>query len=86
MALVKSVNGEELALSFTIDGKEEGGYAGATDLFFATNKKEGWVNIYLDTENSSYVENCIYKSKEEAEESGKKWSRYITAVKIEWEE
>ena len=55
-------------------------------LFFVPEKKEGWVNIYLDVENSSYVETCIYKSKEEAEESGKKWSRYITTVKIEWEE
>lgn len=56
------------------------------DLFFAPEKKEGWINIYLDAENSSYVETCIYKSKEEAEESGKKWSRYISTVKIEWEE
>ena len=56
------------------------------DLFFVSEKKEGWINIYLDAENSSYVETCIYKSKEEAEESGKKWSRYITTVKIEWEE
>ena len=56
------------------------------DLFFAPEKKDGWINIYLDVENSSYVETCIYKSKEEAEESGKKWSRYITTIKIEWEE
>ena len=56
------------------------------DLFFVPIKKEGWVNIYLDAENSSYVETCIYKSKEEAEEDGKKWSWYITTVKIEWEE
>ena len=56
------------------------------DLFFVPEKKEGWVNIYLDAGNSSYVETCIYKSKEEAEESGKKWSCYITTIKIEWEE
>ena len=56
------------------------------DLFFVPIKKEGWVNIYLDAENSSYVETYIYKSKEEAEENGKKWSCYITTVKIEWEE
>ena len=56
------------------------------DLFFAREKKEGWVNIYLDAENSSYVGTCIYTSKEEAEESGKKWSCYISTVKIEWEE
>lgn len=58
-------------------------------LFFAPEKKEGWINIYLDAldaENGSCVETCIYKSKEEVEESGKKWSFYITTVKIEWEE
>ena len=56
------------------------------DLFFATEKHEGWVNIYLDADNSSYVGTCIYKSKEEAEESGKKWSGYIATHKIEWTE
>lgn len=56
------------------------------DLFFVTEKHEGWINIYLDTDDSSYVETCIYKSKEEAEENGKKWRCYITTVKIEWEE
>lgn len=56
------------------------------DLFFVSEKKEGWINIYLDAENSSYVETRVYKSKEEAEESGKKWSCYITTIKIEWEE
>ena len=56
------------------------------DLFFVSEKKEGWINIYLDAENSSYVGTFIYKLKEEAEESGKKWSCYITTIKIEWEE
>lgn len=72
----------EVALNVTKNGKIDG----VLDLFFAPEKHEGWINIYLDAENSSYVETCIYKSKEEAEESGKKWSRYITTVKIEWEE
>ena len=56
------------------------------DLFFVPEKHEGWINIYLDTDDSNYVETCIYKSKEEAEESAKKWRCYITTVKIEWEE
>ena len=55
------------------------------DLFFATVKKEGWVNIYDITRI-----NCIsriYKTKEEAETIGKGCkSGYITTIKIEWEE
>lgn len=77
---------DEFVVNCTKEGKCHTPNKYKYDLFFAPEKKEGWVNIYLDAENSSYVETCIYKSKEEAEESGKKWSRYITTVKIEWEE
>ena len=85
VALV-TYNDDEFVVNCTKEGKYHTSNKYKYDLFFAPEKKEGWVNIYLDVENSSYVETCIYKSKEEAEESGKKWSRYITTVKIEWEE
>ena len=77
---------DEFVVNCTKEGKCHTPNKYKYDLFFTPEKKEGWVNIYLDAENSSYVETCIYKSKEEAEESGKKWSCYITTVKIEWEE
>lgn len=86
IALVKTYNGSETVLRLKENGHFYNDTEDSRDLFFALEKKEGWVNIYLDAENSSYVETCIYKSKEEAEESGKKWSCYITTVKIEWEE
>ena len=86
-ALITIPNGDEIIKTYWENGVETQGYKNnPNDLFFAPEKKEGWVNIYLDAENSGYVETCIYKSKEEAEESGKKWSRYITTIKIEWEE
>ena len=77
---------DEFVVNCTKEGKCHTSNKYKYDLFFASEKKEGWINIYLDAENSSYVGTCIYKSKEEAEESGKKWSCYITTVKIEWEE
>lgn len=77
---------DEFVVNCTKEGKCHTPNKYKYDLFFVSEKKEGWINIYLDVENSSYVETCIYKSKEEAEESGKKWSRYITTVRIEWEE
>ena len=87
VALIETSNGKERQpCGYKKDGTYVAGEELSCDLFFAPEKHEGWINIYLDAENSSYVETCIYKSKEEAEESGKKWSRYITTVKIEWEE
>lgn len=85
VALV-TYNDDEFVVNCTKEGKCHTPNKYKYDLFFVPKKKEGWVNIYLDVENSSYIETYIYKSKEEAEESGKKWSRYITTVKIEWEE
>lgn len=84
--IVALVGKNEEVRNYTRKGQYFNNTPGPNDLFFAPEKKEGWVNIYLDAENSSYVETCIYKSKEEAEENGKKWSRYITTVRIEWEE
>ena len=77
---------DEFVVNCTKEGKCHTPNKYKYDLFFVSEKKEGWINIYLDVENSSYVGTCIYKSKEEAEESGKKWSSYITTIKIEWEE
>lgn len=85
VALV-TYNDDEFVVNCTKEGKCHTPNKYKYDLFFVPKKKEGWVNIYLDVENSSYIETYIYKSKEEAKESGKKWSRYITTVKIEWEE
>ena len=85
--IIAQIEGHNFSNSFTRDGKYcIDGKNLPYDLFFAPEKHEGWVNIYLDADNSSYVGTCIYKSKEEAEESGKKWSCYITTLKIEWEE
>lgn len=57
-----------------------------SDLFFAPEKKEGWVNIYADICQSRTIETDIYVSKEDAEKVGKVDTNYIATVKIEWEE
>ena len=84
--IVAEIEGSGYSTTFFEDGKYFRSEETPSDLFFAPEKYEGWVNVYLDADNDSYVGTCIYKSKEEAEESGKKWSCYITTVKIEWEE
>ena len=56
------------------------------DLFFAPEKKEGWVNLYNLSE-SPYL-GSVYSSKEVAEAMSKKCGLhpYIATIKIEWEE
>lgn len=53
------------------------------DLFFDTNKREGWINIYSEQEYRHPGEN-IFSTKEEAIKN--KSEIYIATVKIEWEE
>lgn len=60
------------------------GHSGS-DLFFAPEKHEGWVNIYKTTLGTQLGE--IYNLKEDAEAMAIKCkTSYITTIKIEWEE
>ena len=81
-------NDEETLVAFTENGRWAlSGKESVNDLFFATEKHEGWVIIFKAYDGDTYLGNSgIYRTKEEAEESGKNWSGYIATVKIEWEE
>nr|DAF24839.1 MAG TPA: hypothetical protein [Crassvirales sp.] len=56
------------------------------DLFFAPEKKEGWINIYKY--NSKITPGSqVYNTKEEAESAkGAGLVDYISTIKIQWEE
>ena len=56
------------------------------DLFFASEKKKGWANLY-DLPEGTYL-GRVYSSKEVAEAMSKKCGLhpYIATVEIEWEE
>lgn len=83
--LVESLDGiSAIAKSYTSDGHYHVNGESPSDLYFATEKQEGWINVYLDAENDSYVGTSIYKSKEDAENDGKIWRGYVTTLKIEW--
>ena len=72
---------------YTEDGCSYSGRMSFLDLFFAPEKKVGWVNVYEGADGNSYVgDSRIFKSKEDAEKEGKKWKDYIATVRIEWEE
>ena len=79
----------ERGLYYTKEGKAytDDSLVSNADLFFDTQKHEGWVNIFKGTKN----DNCyvgkprVCESKEDAEEAGKEWSSYMP-VKIKWED
>ena len=77
---------KERAYNFSEDGRQyptEDVVESNLDLFFVPIKKEGWVNIYQDNELKW---NSIFDTKEKAEEIGKSSDKYITTIKIEWEQ
>ena len=86
--IVGAIKGYDFPFCFSKDGYVVGSKCNdANDLFFASKKHEGWVNLYLDTNYNSHTPGaCIYKSKKSAEKEGKSCKNYITTAKIEWEE
>ena len=56
------------------------------DLFFVTEKHEGWVNVFAYADGTRYIETRIFESKEDAERNGREWDGYKTTIKAEWEE
>ena len=79
----------ERAISLTKDGKYLDSGSDNKDLFFATEKYEGWINIFKGTFINAKAflgESHIYSSKEIAKSEGKKCNNYLSTIKIEWEE
>ena len=87
VALVEVLDGTaERADSFTSKGSYYIGEISNNDLFFASEKHEGWINIYRNEDEDYYKGMVIFSSKEDAIEKGRRFSDYITTTKIEWEE
>ena len=75
-------NGED-TLYYTKEGKFYTDSIGSLDLFFAPEKKEGWINLFRDpTDNGIYCSR-IYPTKERAMDS---IGAFYTTIKVEWEE
>lgn len=82
LALVDSNSTEEIEC-YTINGKCYRNTEDDSDLFFASEKKRGWVNVYKYISGNTHLGE-IYNSKAEAETSH--GNGYVTTIKIEWEE
>ena len=65
---------------FSIDGESN------SDLFFAPEKKSGWVNIYKMPDTDELEASCIFSTKEKAEFYSVDNTNYVATTRIEWEE
>lgn len=85
IALVKTYNGSETVLRLKENGRFYNDTENSSDLFFAPDKKSGWINLYKINSTISPGPRT-YDSKEEAESAAGNRSDYISTIKIKWEE
>ena len=85
IALVKNED-YEMCYNYTIFGElyTDKNRDCELDLFFVTEKKEGWINLFKI--NSAMTTGEIYNTEEESKSAIAKSLVYISTVKIEWEE
>ena len=89
--LVESFDGiSAIAKSYTSDGQYYVNGESPSDLFFVTEKHEGWINIFRG-KDGPIITGYMFVSKEEAEESSRHCNGftqglYLATVKVEWEE
>lgn len=85
VALIEMPNGRERQpCGYKKDGTYLIGEKLSCDLFFAPEKHEGWVNVYMNYNERNV--GVLYSSKEDALKVAKGYDTYVTTVKIEWEE
>ena len=83
VALVSQNENTETTYNFTKDGTYLKGEENSLDLFFAQEKKWGWINVYK--EGSKNTRSAIFDTKEEATRFASR-EDYVDTIRIEWEE
>ena len=84
--IIAQIEGEERSHAFRETGHYNIYGESIGDLFFASEKHEGWVNVYRGDIGITSFSSKLYTSREEAEKAGKTNSYYVATAKIEWEE
>ena len=85
LALVMEKSGIENSYSYKTNGHYYENGISNSDLFFASEKHEGWTPVYREPTGKIRF-GYAYSTKKEAEEASKYDTRYVTTTKIEWEE
>ena len=84
IALVETCD-TEITYKFNAEGKYLDGDEDNRDLFFASEKREGWVNIYRNGEGNIITSVRVYDTKEKAEKAKDNFG-YLGTTHIEWED
>ena len=83
--VLAKIEGSDSSMSYQSDGRYCFNDDSTYDLFFATEKHEGWVNVYKGGDRDYFTLGAmIYDRKEDAEEC--RVEDCVATVKIEWEE
>ena len=85
--VIGEIEGSKWPISFTAKGLISDYAASDYDLFFDSEKHEGWLNLFKDTLGIIYG-GCVYTSKDEAKEEEHPTDKesHVATIKIEWEE
>ena len=88
VALIENkLEGFESVLYYTKDGEYTANESSMSDLFFAPEKHEGWVNLYkYANKDCAYYMGGVFNSKAEAENKRDTSDKCVATIKIEWEE
>ena len=81
--IIAAIEDSEYSTAFCKDGRFIIGEESPRDLFFAPEKKEGWVNVYC--EDNRQLCGTVYNTESEARQHSR-FSGYLATAKIEWEE
>ena len=87
VALIENCSsGFEQLITFSKNGEYAVNESSRSDLFFAPEKHEGWINVYRYSDGGHAYAGAVYDSKENAEKRKIIDENYVTTIKIEWEE
>ena len=82
VALIENGSGYEQLTTFSKNGEYAVNESSRSDLFFAPEKHEAWINMY----KTNRVGTELFDTQDSAEEYGTHHPNYVATIKIEWEE
>lgn len=87
IALITQDNGTEYLQTYLPDGRISEAINYIDDLFFATEKHEGWINLAIDSGGEIFVAtNHPHKDEKTAKLAVSDKSNVVATCKITWEE
>ena len=83
IALVETYGNTDSVFRFKENGHFYNDTEDPRDLFFALEKREGWINLFQDSTDNEIYCSKVYPTKEKAMDS---MGAFYATIKVEWEE